>query len=73
MGAIAEAASRNDAKAMLTAMRDELARQLDDGVPARELASVSKRLMDIHKELVAIIAAEKQAETEKSGDAAEAW
>lgn len=71
MGAIADAAAREDTEGMLTAMRDELAQQLDDGVPARELASVSKRLIEIHKELGALRAEQKQAEAEKSGAAEE--
>ena len=35
----------------LIAMRDFLAGQLDEGVGAREVASISKRLQDVSKEL----------------------
>lgn len=73
MGAISDAARSEDTEAMLTALRDELAEQLDAGVPARELASVSKRLMEIHKELAALRAAKLQAEAEQSGADEEAW
>jgi hypothetical protein len=39
------------------AMRDRIAADLDDGVPARDLASLSKRLLEITKEIEAIDAA----------------
>jgi hypothetical protein len=66
MGAIATAAANDDTEGMLVAMRDRLAKALDDGVPARELASVSKRLVEIHKDLEALRAAKQQAADEKS-------
>lgn len=44
----AAAASR---RALLTALRDRIASDIDEGVPARDLASLSKRLLDISKEL----------------------
>lgn len=47
----------------LRATRDLIAEQLDAGVLARDLASLTKRLMDIQKELVEI---EGEGETEES-------
>lgn len=57
MGTITDAAQRGDTYGMLLALRDKLAEELDRGVPARELASVSKRLIDIQRELEVIDAA----------------
>ena len=73
MGAIADAVSRDDPEGMLAAMIDKLAEELDGNVPARELASVTKRLMDLYKERETLRAAKKQAETEKSGAGEEVW
>jgi hypothetical protein len=36
---------------LLRALRDRIAADIDAGVPARDLASLSKRLLDISKEL----------------------
>lgn len=36
---------------LLRALRDRIASDIDEGVPARDLASLSKRLLDISKEL----------------------
>jgi len=49
-GAVQNAAntSRRD---LLRALRDRIASDIDEGVPARDLASLSKRLLDISKEL----------------------
>lgn len=44
----AAATSRRD---LLRALRDHIAADIDEGVPARDLASLSKRLLDISKEL----------------------
>jgi len=43
---------------LLTALRDKIAADIDDGVPARDLASLSKRLLDISKELDDLATAE---------------
>ena len=42
----------------LEALRNHIAERIDAGVPARDLASLSKRLMDISAELDGVIAAE---------------
>ena len=44
----AAGASRID---LLRALRDDIAGRIDEGVPARDLASLSKRLLDISAEL----------------------
>lgn len=46
---------------LLTALRDQIAQQIQDGVPARDMASLSKRLVDISVELEALT-------TQKEGD-----
>lgn len=47
-GKVAAATSRRD---LLVALRDEIASRIDEGVPARDLAALSLRLMAIAKEL----------------------
>lgn len=46
---------------MMRALRDAIARQIDDGVPPRDLSSLSRRLIEIDKEL-------REAETIEEGD-----
>lgn len=58
-GSIAQAASEGTQRDLLVAMRDRIAGDLDEGVPARDLASLTKRLMEITREIAAIDAAEK--------------
>ena len=66
MASIADAA-RGSSRELLEALRDRIAADLDEGVPARDLASLSKRLMDIRKEIEALDAEE---EGDDIGDAA---
>lgn len=56
-GSIASAASCGTRRDLLVAMRDRIAADLDEGVPARDLASLSKRLLEITKEIESIDAA----------------
>ena len=53
------AAARQGRRALLEALRDSIATSVDDGVPARELASLSRRLMEITKELDEVVAEEE--------------
>ena len=46
---------------MLEALRNNIAGRIDDGVPARDLASLSRRLIDIDAEL-------RAAEAQTGGD-----
>lgn len=65
---IQEAAASGSRLSLLVAMRDRVATDLDSGVPARDLASLTKRLMEITKEIEAIEAAERGDDV---GDAAD--
>lgn len=71
---ITEAAREGTIREQLEALRDRVAKTLDDpNCPARDLASLSKRLMEITKEIEAIDA---KAAEESDGAAAtpdEAW
>lgn len=73
MGAIKDAVDRDDPEAMFTAMIEKLAEEIDGDVPARELASVTKRLMELHKERTTLRTAKAQAAAEKSGATEDAW
>jgi hypothetical protein len=55
-GTLAEAAT-NGRLALLIALRDEIALELDAGVPARDLASLSRRLMELSREIERVEAA----------------
>lgn len=59
MSSIQQAAQNGTELALLEAMRDKIAAQLDDGVPARDLASLTRRLMEISREIRTLEAAEK--------------
>lgn len=52
-------AARRGKRELLEAMRDKVAAQLDEGVPARDLASLTKRLLEIEEELEAVIVEEQ--------------
>src|SRR5690242_9465582 len=67
---IAEAASGGTTRDVLVASRDRIARALDDpNIAARDLASNSKRLMEIIREIEAIDA--RELEEGGSGDEVE--
>lgn len=52
------AAAGMSRRALLTALRDKIAADIDGGVAARDLASLSRRLLEISKELDGIEASE---------------
>lgn len=58
-GSIAHAAAEGTQRDLLVAMRDRIANDLDEGVPARDLASLTKRLMEIARDIAAIDAEEQ--------------
>lgn len=61
-------------KDILVAMRDRIAKAIDDpATPAREFASLTKRLMDINKELAQMEAAEKEQEAFEHDTSDEEW
>ena len=57
---IFEAANGGDERELLCSLRDSIAEAIDDGVAARDLASLSKRLMEIQREIAAIDAREEE-------------
>lgn len=67
MQTIAEAAAQGSERDLLAAMRDKIATALDEGVPPRDLASLTKRLNEIRRDIAALDAAE---EGDEIGDAA---
>ncbi|QIG57672.1 terminase small subunit [Arthrobacter phage Shoya] len=44
---------------LLVALRDNIAGQIDEGIQARDLAALSRRLLEISKEIEGIDAADK--------------
>lgn len=61
MGNVASAASSGTRRDLLEAMRDRVAVAVDSPeTPARDLAALTRRLMDIAKELEALDAAEAE-------------
>ena len=71
---VIEAAESDDPKDMLLALRDRLARTIDDpNTPARDLAALTRRVQEINRELAAIAErAREEAEGGKPSDD-EAW
>lgn len=59
-GSIAAAAASGDERALLVAMRDLIATDLDAGVPARDVASLTRRLLEVSGRIAAIDAAGKE-------------
>jgi hypothetical protein len=58
---VTQAASGGSEKELLIALRDRIAKSVEDpGTPARDLAALSRRLMEISKELKAIEAQEAE-------------
>ena len=52
-------AAKQGRRELLEALRDNIANQIDAGVSPRDLASLSRRLLDISAELDGVIAAEE--------------
>ena len=57
---VLDAAGSDDEGELLAALRDAIAEAIDAGVPARDLASLSRRLMEIRKEIAALDALEEK-------------
>lgn len=69
---IADAAAGGTARDLLVATRNRIARTLDEpNCPARDQASLSRRLLEIRKEIEAIDAAAEQ-EAEENAEAEDA-
>lgn len=61
---VAEAATRSHLD-LLRALRDHIAKEIDNDVPPRDLAALSKRLVDLAKEIEALEAKEAQEDEEE--------
>jgi hypothetical protein len=71
---IAAAAASGSRRDLLVAMRDSIALELDNGVPARDLASLTRRLMEITRDIESIDAGEKGDSIGEAADTAdEPW
>jgi hypothetical protein len=72
---ISEAAEAGDRQAELQAMRRRLAQAMEDPTtPARDLAALSRRQLEIGREIDAIrAAAEREADVDHRATEAEAW
>lgn len=73
---VAEAAVSGDHRALLVSMRDRIARTVSNpDCPPRDLASLTRRLQDIAKEIEALdLRAKQEAQEERANDASsEAW
>lgn len=71
---VAEAASSEDHRALLVAMRERIARTVSDPeCPPRDLAALTRRLQDIAKEIEQIDLRQKQEAGADGVVADEAW
>lgn len=72
---ILEAAEAGDRLAELVAMRRRLAKALDDpNCPPRDMAALSRRQLEIGREIDAVeVAAKKEADDNRHATEAEAW
>lgn len=72
---ITEAAASGDQLALLVAMRDRLARAVqDEDCPPRDLAALTRRLDDIAKQIKALTVEAEEEARERSGPSAdEEW
>ena len=61
MGKLYDAAKTGDSTKLLTALRDDIARKLDDGMPGRDYAATVKSLINVVDRLDAISAEKKEA------------
>jgi hypothetical protein len=66
---VAAAAAKGDDRAVLVALRDRIA-QVIDGAGPRDVAALSRRLLDITGELAAMDARAADVEAERAVDAA---
>lgn len=65
---VTEAAAKGTTRELLVAMRTRIAKAVEDeDTPARDLASLTKRLVDIARDIEAIDAREEQQGAERGG------
>lgn len=70
---LVEAAENGDDLAMQYAMRMIVARQISEGCPARELASLTKRLKEINSEIKELEALKAEEAGDDEDPPAEPW
>lgn len=71
---VADAAKSEDQRKLLVAMRDRIAKAVSDpDCPPRDLASLSRRLQEIAKEIAAIDQRMKREIADGGADVDEAW
>lgn len=70
---VKDACDSGDRRAVLVALRTRLARTIDDpGTPARDLAALSRRLLEVTKDLDSLTLAEAQ-ERDEAATPDERW
>lgn len=57
---VANAAANGGERELLEALRDSIAEAIDEGAAARDLAALSRRLMEISRELRALEVSEQE-------------
>ena len=71
---VRSAAASGSQRELLVALRERIASDIDAGVPARDLASLSKRLVDITHDIAKIDADDKGDDVGEAADTPdEAW
>ena len=71
---VTEAAAGGDTRGLLVAMRDRVAKDVqNENTPARDLAALTKRLMEIVRDIEAIDARAHEEAKESAATADEAW
>ncbi|GFG83378.1 hypothetical protein [Mycolicibacter algericus] len=71
---VAQAAKTGDQLALLIALRDRIAREIAAlDCPPRDLASLSRKLIEIGKEIEAIKLRKKQLDDETNDDIDDSW
>ena len=71
---VTEAAERGTTRELLVAMRSRIATAVEDkGTPARDLAALTKRLVEVVRDIEAIDAREEQEAAKRGASADETW
>lgn len=71
---VTEAAADGDTRGLLVSMRDRVAKDVqNENTPARDLAALTKRLMEIVRDIEAIDARTVEEARESAATADEAW
>lgn len=65
---VSSAASSGTRRGLLVALRDRIAVDIDNGVPPRDLASLSRRLLEIARDIESIDAEDKGDDVGEAAD-----